>query len=94
VVAGGQQNLSGTDFHASPEGVRLRDEPNNLTARQFNWIRFDALNETVKINVKIMVAGGRIELPTRGFSERRYQFALLFFNNLPGRPLPILHNYA
>jgi hypothetical protein len=32
----GQKNLSGTNFHGSPEGVRLRDEPSNLTARQFN----------------------------------------------------------
>jgi len=32
----GQKNLSGTDFHASPEGVRRMYAPNNLTARQFN----------------------------------------------------------
>ena len=36
LVAGGRKNLSGTDFHASPEGVRRMDAPNNLTARQFN----------------------------------------------------------
>jgi len=32
----GQKNLSGTDFHASPAGVRRMDAPNNLAARQFN----------------------------------------------------------
>jgi len=46
------------------------------------------------MNVEVMVAGGRIELPTRGFSERRCQFDPLFFNNLPGRPLPILPDNA
>jgi hypothetical protein len=41
-----------------------------------------------------VVAGGRIELPTRGFSERQRKFNPLFFNNLPGRPLPTLHDDA
>jgi hypothetical protein len=30
---GWQKNLSGTGFHASPEGVRLRDEPSTKFAR-------------------------------------------------------------
>ena len=34
-----------------------------------------------------MVARDRIELPTRGFSVRRYDYLSIFFNKLPGRPL-------
>ena len=41
-----QKNLSGTDFHASPVGVRRMDAPNNLTVRQFNYVKFEAVDST------------------------------------------------
>jgi hypothetical protein len=42
----------------------------------------------------MMVARDRIELPTRGFSERSVKFLPLTFNYLPERPLPHMHHCA
>ena len=49
----------------------MQEAPNNLTARQFNCIKFDSTNAMKQLSEVSMVAGGRIELPTRGFSERQ-----------------------
>jgi len=35
--AGAQDNLSGTDFHASPAGVRRKEAPNT----KFAWSKFE-----------------------------------------------------
>jgi hypothetical protein len=93
-VAGGQKNLSGTNFHASPEGVRRRDAPSNLTGRQFNRINSNLVEVVTLLGGVGMVAGDRIELSTRGFSERQRKLDPRFFINLPGRPLPTLHDNA
>ena len=64
----GQKNLSGTDFHASPEGLRRMDAPNNLTARQFNRVRSDDLTDNIELNRERMVAGGRKICPEQIFT--------------------------
>jgi hypothetical protein len=61
----------------------------SVVGMMLSWV--DYLLSTFRI---MMVARDRIELPTRGFSGRYFEFFRLPFNRLAGRLLPDLHDDA